>query len=366
MGQARVSDIARELGISKASVSLALNNKPGVSASTREAILACKKRLESSSPAGTAASGAAGSRKQVNILMASRGMHNIQGAELDLWTDVRMVFDRTFREEGISLGLIYLDVRNDQEVQDAVRTCAADDIVGVILQATEFQDQDLAKFRGIRKPMVIYDFSCDYRFSDSIRPLSFICINNRQAVHLAVTELYQKGNRDIIYLGMDIPMYNYESRKRAFLEEWQQLGFSDHDARRRLIRCSDSIDGSYRFMKDYLQHNALPQAFLTESYHLSIGAIRALTEAGVKIPLDVSIVGIDKIPDYLTSGLNLTCIRISHTERARWAAKALLREMETPDADRLQLYVNCQLVPGQTVAVRSRNQEEGEPANFGS
>ena len=39
-------DIARELGISKATVSLALNNKPGVNEKTKQAILECKARLE--------------------------------------------------------------------------------------------------------------------------------------------------------------------------------------------------------------------------------------------------------------------------------------------------------------------------------
>ena len=43
----KAADIARELQISKATVSLALNNKPGVSEQTRQEILDCKKLLES-------------------------------------------------------------------------------------------------------------------------------------------------------------------------------------------------------------------------------------------------------------------------------------------------------------------------------
>ncbi len=360
MGQARVSDIARELGISKASVSLALNNKPGVSKSTREAILACKKRLEDNLylPSNGAPL-SSGNRRQVNILMASRGMHNIQGSELDLWTDVRMVLDRDFREQGIFLGLVYLDPRNNKEIQETIEACASDDIVGVILMGTELLKGDLARFQGIRKPMVVYDCSSSFlRNADLPRPYSFICINNRQAVHLALHELFQKGNRDIQYLGMDLPMYNYESRKHAFVEEWQEMGFSEDDAKSRVIRCSDSIDGSYRFVQEYIKHHDLPEAFIAESYHLSIGAVRALNEAGVRIPKDVSLVGIDKIPDYLTGGQNLTCVRIPHTERARWAAKALLHEMQNPEADKIQIYVDCQLIPGNTVAVRTGGKTE--------
>ena len=39
-------DIAKRLGVSKATVSLALNNKPGVSESTRKEVLDCKKQME--------------------------------------------------------------------------------------------------------------------------------------------------------------------------------------------------------------------------------------------------------------------------------------------------------------------------------
>ena len=45
-------DIARALGISKSTVSLALNGKPGVSEQTRQEVLACKKQLEWGSAAG--------------------------------------------------------------------------------------------------------------------------------------------------------------------------------------------------------------------------------------------------------------------------------------------------------------------------
>ena len=45
-------DIARALGISKSTVSLALNGKPGVSEQTRQEVLACKKQLEEHGAAG--------------------------------------------------------------------------------------------------------------------------------------------------------------------------------------------------------------------------------------------------------------------------------------------------------------------------
>ncbi|MCH4034886.1 MAG: hypothetical protein LKH04_09285 [Lachnospiraceae bacterium] len=56
---------------------------------------------------------------------------------------------------------------------------------------------------------------------------------------------------------MDLPMYNYESRKHAFVEEWQGMGFSEDDVKSRVIRCSDSIEGSYRFVQEYVNYPQL-------------------------------------------------------------------------------------------------------------
>lgn len=80
-------DIARALGISKSTVSLALNGKPGVSEQTRQEVLACKKQLEEH---GTVPPGMFSrqpeqrKRQQIKIVKITNGMKNIQGAELNI------------------------------------------------------------------------------------------------------------------------------------------------------------------------------------------------------------------------------------------------------------------------------------------
>ena len=90
-------DIARALGISKSTVSLALNGKPGVSEQTRQEVLACKKQLEEHGavpPGMFSRQPEQRKRQQIKIVKITNGMKNIQGAELDLWTDVNQVFEK--------------------------------------------------------------------------------------------------------------------------------------------------------------------------------------------------------------------------------------------------------------------------------
>ena len=73
-------DIARALGISKSTVSLALNGKPGVSEQTRQEVLACKKQLEEHGvvpPGMFSRQPEQRKRQQIKIVKITNGMKNI-------------------------------------------------------------------------------------------------------------------------------------------------------------------------------------------------------------------------------------------------------------------------------------------------
>ena len=89
-----------------------------------------------------------------------------------------------------------------------------------------------------------------------------------------------------------------------------------------------------------------------ESYHVSMGTIMAMQELGIQIPEDVSLIGIDALPSFLTGGIRMTSIRVPHTERAYWTVQLLLKEMDHPVREKCKLYTNCVFVNGDTVKER--------------
>ena len=305
-------DIARALGISKSTVSLALNGKPGVSEQTRQEVLACKKQLEEHGvvpPGMFSRQPEQRKRQQIKIVKITNGMKNIQGAELDLWTDVNQVFEKNLQANGYSLGLLYADFREEDQSR-MIAECNADDVAGVIIFGTELKQENSPLLDGIRKPLVIYDAAPD------IEKYPVILIDNRQGVELAVNELLAKGNTDIQYLCNPLPMYNYLSRRRGFQEIMKQKGLGD---------ASDRI---------------------------IMGTIMAMHELNIRIPEDVSLIGIDALPSFLTGGIDMTSIRVPHTERAYWAIQLLLKEIEHPVKEKCKLYTNCVFVDGETVKKR--------------
>lgn len=53
-----------------------------------------------------------------------------------------------------------------------------------------------------------------------------------------------------------------------------------------------------------------------ENYQISIGVMRALRQKKISVPEDISLLGVDEIPDYLTGDILLTTLRMEHLERA--------------------------------------------------
>ncbi len=339
-------DIARALGISKSTVSLALNGKPGVSEKTRREIEECKKRLEEGIPLSEMLSEKSGEKaapEQVKVVRIINGMKNIQGAELDLWTDVNEVFVRNLRENGYSMGLVYADFRETDQTA-LLEECNREDVKGVIIFGTELQKENLSVLGEIHKPMVIHDAML------GADRYPVVVIDNRQGMELAVNELLSKGNQDITYLFNPMPMYNYKSRQRSFLEIMANRGYAD--AAERMVPVGSSVEECHQEMLRYFHNHKLPDAFITESYHVTMGIIMAAQELGIRIPEDVSLVGFDALPCYLTGGIHVTGIRVPHTERAYWTIQLLLKEIRHPAREKSKLYTNCTLEEGDSVKRR--------------
>lgn len=333
----KAADIAKELGISKATVSLALNDKPGVSERTRQEIFECREWL---SKGRTEETKVADKNQIIKVVIANRELKVVYGAELDLWTDVLAVFDDGAKRLGYSVGVTYVNILRD-DMSALIDECNQDFVAGVILNGTELQPEDWKQFRGINKPMVIYDNDLEelVRYS--------VVIDNHSGVNLAMNHLYEKKKRHILYLSHQEEIYNFRQRRKAFTEFIYEhnLGIEQN----RIVEMGTSIEKVYRNMLIYLENNNLPEAFIMENYQVSIGVMRALRKKKIRVPEDISLVGIDEVPSYTTGDCELTTIKIPHTDRARLTMAFLEREIEETEGIKSVIMTKCKLIMGNSV-----------------
>ncbi len=334
----KAADIARELQISKATVSLALNGKPGVSEQTRQEILAYKKLLESRNK--EKASAIMKEKQVIKVIFMHRDLKVAYGSELDLWTDVLAVYDREIKKMGYSLGVTYVNILKDS-VEQVVNECNMSSVAGVILCATEMQKQDYELLNNIQKPMIITDN--DFEDNSHHR----VYIDNISAVKLAADYLIKRNLKKIIYLSNEIDVYNFLQRREGFKQ-----AMIHHNLEYRpdmIVPIGRTIEDVNEKMKMYLHENALPDAFIMENYQVSIGVIKAMNAESISIPKDISLIGVDEVPSYTTYDCKLTTIKIDHINRPLLAMLLLQKEITENMPTKFKVMSDCRLIQGNSV-----------------
>lgn len=337
-------DIARQLGISKATVSLALNGKPGVSAETRDMILKCRDEMEeqlghvfdnTSTEVHPVYAGLT-----IKIIMFDRKLGIICDPALNIWTEMLRIFDTEAKKHGYNIGITYAG-SDEIEIQRVVEECNSPTVAGVLLYATEMAEHDFDKgLRAIRKPMVVFDYDAGNRYHS-------VVIDNESAVQKAVEFLVSRGCKRIEYLSQRIGMYNFERRRMGFVSGIHKMGLDAEQCP--VVPVGTTIESVDTFMSGWLEEHSLPDAFIMENYQISIGVIKALKEMKIDVPGQISILGVDELPSYMTGGTELDCVRVAHTDRAYVTIELLIREIQEPSKTKFKIASRCELILGESV-----------------
>lgn len=338
----KMADVARYLGISKATVSLAVNGKPGVNEQTRKRILQCIEELKMNDGKIKETSAAKPNRsfQIIRIIIINHRKQVVCDPELDLWSDVLSTFDTEARKKGYLYGLSYLNETEDNW-QEIISECNIDMVAGVILFGTEMSDVDFWIMEQIHKPLVIYD----YEMPDG--SFSSVCIDNSRAVELSLEIFARAGVTDVRYFSTGKSVYNFEKRREAFQNRMlKKRGFSKTED---IIPLGNTIGEITERAVDYLKMHKLPEAFLLENYQVSIGVLTAARRLGIAIPDDLKLVGIDEVPGYIAPDIQLTQIRIPHVERAVIAMSLLDEEISRGWKSRLKVFAVPELIVGKSV-----------------
>ena len=349
-------DIAKRLNLSKATVSLALNNKPGVSEKTREMVLTCMEELNGELE-GQHKEPYSDSPGMIKIIFIDNKLNIAVNSEMDLWTPAFKAYDAESRKIGCTISITYAE-DNSSDVERVIEEANSRDVVGVILYATEMRPEQFEPFGRIKKPMIVYD-------NDLTKECHCVSIDNVSAVRETVDYLTERGCVDIKYLANKKDIYNFLQRRAGFRAGLRKNRLELHGDS--IIKIGDTIDnvqqGMCRYLESVKQRDGsykLPDAFVMENYQVSVGVMRALEDRGISIPGDVSLIGVDELPSIsrFKNNVHLTTVRIEHAERVRIVMLLLKYEMDRA-ADRtrdelfkpgkFKCYCNCELLPGNSV-----------------
>ena len=332
----KLSDIAEELGLSVAAVSMALNHKNGVSDETREEVMKAAERLGYKLKKQSAKEN--NKKRFIKLLRIKK--HGLVVMDSAFFAAVIEGIEEQCRRMGFEL-LISNIVLNDDP--DQIKREYHDELEGLICLCTEMDDEDVDKLIQLNCPQVVLD----RKFFANINT---VLMNNQKAARQAVTYLYQMGHRQIGYLKSSQPIYNFDSRYKSFIETVSHFQLSLREEQ--IISLEPTIEGAYRDMKAFLERdgkNKLPTAFLADNDIIALGAMNALKEYGVQVPQEVSLIGIDDMPFCTLVSPSLTTIKIFKKEIGRQAVKMLVEDIHGDREATRKVEVDTVLVERESV-----------------
>ena len=309
-----IKDLAAQTGYSVGTVSRVLNNLPNVSQKARDTI------LRAANECGFHLNANAKQLKQQHgncILVVIKGTSN------ELFGSLVEALQARIARTTYPLILDYMD-EVENEVRRAVRLSLEKKPLGILFLGGN-RENFLADFDKIQVPSVlITNDASDLPFPN----LSSVSSDNIQAAKMAIDHLAELGHRNIALIGgprtfSDTTAQRYQGCLEAFREH--EIPF-DEELDYATVRFS--FAGGYSAVQRLLERGREFTGIFAMSDVMAMGAIRALQDAGKRVPQDVSVVGFDGllIGEYTVPRLTTICQAVE--ELAERSVKLLLESME--------------------------------------
>lgn len=287
----KAKDLAKQLGVSPATISLVLNNKPGISDPLRHSLiekirdLGCENMLRHTEGASTKAPdrSSPSSRPVIIYLIYTSCDENndrfafypavLEGAEMEA------------RDNNYNLVVLHMSSLGNPNLKRLVENSG--DAIGAIVQASHIDHMIMQDLAAIDMP---------YVFLDAYRPdlkISSVCTNNEQGIFSAVAYLKEMGHRELGYVYSGLESDCQIERRRCFHQALREYGLEDNRENYFTARGSEEVEAFNQLQSMFTQAARLPTAFIAENDRLAWRTMKALERSGYKVPQQVSVIGFD-------------------------------------------------------------------------
>lgn len=163
---------------------------------------------------------------------------------------------------------------------------------------------------------------------------STILLDYSTGIHAAVRHLVELGHRRIAFLAGPHELHSAITRETDFRAAIQAEGLPAQ--KKWIIECDHTLKGGMTGFGRLQSLAGRPTAVVCSNDMTAIGVLRAAYKSGMRVPEDLSVIGLDDI-DFAEFTLPpLTTIRLSRVDLARAAFEALRQQAEDPGNPKLQ------------------------------
>jgi LacI family transcriptional regulator len=338
----KIRDIAQRSGFSVSTVSLILNNKPGISEETRARVLEAADELGyplklTPGLGRTPALATVGMLVKIDPDMPPQAN--------PFYSKVIAGIEDACRQRGISLLFAALPVDENNRPVEVPQILSNELVDGVLMVGTCI-DENFKPPSGRRKaPIVLVDGYSDTENYDSV------VSDNFRAAYEAVEYLIGMGHRHIGLIGSDEDTFpSLKERRNGYLRALKENGIADVYAANFNLNKSKGFQETRRLLEDHAQISAL----FCVNDDAGAAAIRAAQSLGRRVPEEMSIIGYDDTYIAANTQPALTTMHVDTVAMGRAAVHLLALRLEYRDSARMTLTIHPKLVERESVKAFNR------------
>ena len=306
-----LKDVAEMAGVSRSAVSRTFTPGASVSDKTRRKVMKAADAL-GYSPNALASSLTTGKTRLIGLV--SNNFHN------PLFLEVFDLFTRGLQERGLRPLLVNLT--DEVDPANSLRMLRQYSVDGVIIASSTLTPSFAEAFRNAGLP-VVHSFG---RWSSQPRT-DLVGIDNVACGRMAAETLLARGYRRLGFIGGPETATSTQDRLAGFRAALAEAGVTPDVTHAGAY----TFDAGRAAMQSVLVNGQPAEAYFCADDVLSIGVLSALEEAGLDVPTDVGVIGLNDMKMSAWSSINLTTIHQPVAEMINASVEMVVRAADSPD-----------------------------------
>lgn len=315
MDKHTIYHIAERVGVSPSTVSRALSGRGYCGEATRAKIL---KAAQEMNYAPDSAAKMLKMRRTKKIIFAVPDICN------PFYFDMINGINQVLEEHGYLMILFYTKHSLTEELK-AIQNLREKVADGMIMVSFHFCEENIQAINALKAPVVLTN---QYVSPGGQDRFDYVYVDTFEGIRLGTEHLIAQGIRRIAYIGGSLNEQTGYQRFCGYREALREAGLPLDD---RFVAESDYTEnGGYLAARKWLERTDRPEGIVAANDLMAIGVMKACEEAGLRIPEDVAVVGMDNLDLASRVYPKLTSVALMQEEIGRQAALMLMNRLEGP------------------------------------
>jgi LacI family transcriptional regulator len=313
-----IYDIAKTVGLSPGTVSKALNRKGNLSEETRAKVLEVAKELNyMPNPAARYLK-----KNRTNQIMLS-----ISNMRDSFFLDIIETVQERAKLYDYSI-MINFTGDDVQEELKTLKNLGSNFIDGIIMVTINYTQKHFDVIKTLKKPVVLCSMA-NIPIDNAQLACDYVCVDTRKGIYLATNHLISLGHKEIGYVGIQGDTQTGWERLEGFRTAMKDAGLTINKNHVLIGEANDSV--GYNSGVKIANMKKRPTAICAAADILVMGLYKAFDEFNIRIPQDISIIGMDNI--YIDSIMKpkVSSVDLSQKEIGRIAARMLFDKIFDQD-----------------------------------